>query len=387
MLFLNKITGMHNSQAYNKGKLSFSLLVIILSCTLICACSKLPRYPQEIRKAITVLEKDSSNVPAHKTVIELLFKHDYFIELTPYAKSLIEKTPDDIFAYVNLGNAYEKLHLLDKERETYKLLISNNSNDPTGYFRLARLAHKQGKYKECISCINTALSLGLSEPSQKLQSLQFLADALYCNNQKEEAYSALKELLEIDSTNKYALYTYGLWKLRENKYDEAIQILNKCIAQNPQTAYPYIRLGKAYYHQRKLKQAEKAFWDASRFDKSVRVLAEVVHVEDYQSTYNDINTAFVKVSNQYWYKDGNTCYARGIIENMGLEAAKSTSVIVRFYDKTNKLLEQKVCSISPKNLRPEQYAFFKTSIPFSNKIANVEIEPTWHKRSVKIYFK
>lgn len=362
-------------------------LIIAILFFLPISCSRSPEYPPDIIELKKSVEKNPMDALLYKDLIKTLYEKEYYKDSMKYSQALLKITPEDYYGYFYMGLSSEKLGKWDSAEENYNKLCNIFPEEGEGYYRLAVLQYKKGEYKNCIDNIEKAIAMGIPDTPTYIEMMNFLALGYYYSNDIKKAYYILDKALELDPFNKDILYNYGAWLLREGKYNESIQYLNKLISQNPQEGFPYIRIGKAYYHSHDMDLAEKSFWDASRFDSTIKVLAEIVHVQDLYSTYKDVNTAVVKVNESYDYKYGDRYYVRGIIENIGLEMAERVSVIVRIYDKKNNIIAQKVFEISPRNLRPEQYAFFNIDIPYEERISYVKVEPSWHKRDVSVYLK
>ncbi len=368
-------------------KIYYILFLLVLLTSLICGCAKEPEYPPEITKLLQAVNNNPDNTSRYEELIKALINAQYYPAALDYAQKLIKLDADYPYGYIYAGICSEILSDWQQAGKYYEELIAKLPEDSRGYYCLGSLLYREGKYKPAIENLKKALAAGIADPIKEMETLNFLALAYYFNKQKDLAYETLDKVLKIDALNPEALYHYGTWKLRQGKYDEAVQYLNKLISLAPQDAKPYLRLAKAHYHNRDTARAEEAFLDASRYDGTCRPLAEIVRVQDYASTYRDVNTAMVKVMKKYNYRKGSNYYVRGIVENVGLEVAKWCSVVVRFYDKNDTLLSQKVINLSPRNLRPEQYAFFKVKITDDEKIFTVKVEANWHKRSASIYLK
>lgn len=364
-----------------------SLLLILLLLYIPFGCSKGPSYPPEIMELRKSVEKNPKDTILCKELIRALYEKEYYKDALKYSQNLLGLIPDDFYGYMYSGLSNEKLKKWDLAEEYYNKLCNRFPEEREGFYRLAALQYEKGQYKDSIGNMEKAIAKGIPDTRIYIEMMEFLAQAYYYNNDLIKAYSVLDKALELDPFNNDILYYYGVWLLREGKYNEAIQFLNKLVSQNPQEELPYLRLGKAYYHSRQTDLAEKAFWDASRFDSTVKILAEIVHVQDLYSTHEEVNTAIVKVNEKYDYKYGDKYYVRGNIENMGLEMAEKVSVVIRFCDKKDNIVAQKVFESSPRNLRPEQYAFFNIDIPYEERISYIKVEPNWHKRSVSVYLK
>lgn len=365
---------------------SLIIICIVLSIMHI-SCSDSPEYPPNIKKLLIAVDQSPRDEVLYVELIEELYEKEFYKESLEKSQELLEIAPNSSSGYLYAGLSSEQLEKWDETEDYYKKLCEYFPEESQGFYRLAILYYKKGIYDKSIEYMEKAVAKSISDTVTNMNMMNSLAEAYYYNHDLEKAYYILDKVLELDPFNQDALYSYGVWKLREGKYKKSIQLLEKLISQRPKELYPYMRAGKAYYHSKNMELAEDAFWDASRYDSTVEVLAKIVHVQDFGSIYKDLNTAVVKVIEEYHYKEGDKYYVRGIVENLGLEMAKWVTVVIKFYDKDNNVIKQKSYKVSPKNLRPEQYAFFKIDIPYAEEIYDVKIEPNWHKRSSSIYLK
>lgn len=365
------------------------LILVLLLVILPIGCSRQTDYPPDIIRLRSLLDNNPKDPVAYQDLIRSLYERGYYNDILKYAKMLLEISPGDSYGYLYLGLSTEKLKRWDEAERYYTELRNRYPEKGAGYYYLSMLRYRMGEYKDCIEGFEKVMALGLGtpDPSIYINMTISLAQSYYYIDDIETAYHILDKALELDAVNKDILYNYGIWLLREGRYEESIKFFNRLISQNPQEAAPYINLGKAYYHSHQRNLAEKAFRDAGRFYPGASMFAEVVRLQDmYSSTYKEINTAVVVCSEQYDYRYGDKYYIRGIIENIGLEMAQWVSVIIRIYDTEDNIIAQKVFEASPRNVRPEQYAFFSIDIPYNEQISYVKIEPNWHRREAPVLF-
>jgi tetratricopeptide (TPR) repeat protein len=363
------------------------IILVVVAIFVITGCAKGPEYPQEIKNLQKAVKENPNDQNSYRTLIKSLYEKEFFKDAIGFSEDLLKQNDKEYEGIMYAGLSNEKLNKWDEAEKYYKKLCVDFPETGEGYYRLAVLQYKMGDYKNSIENLIKAMAFLGTDTKTSIDIMNFLAGAYYYNKDTKKAYEILDKALEVDPFNKDILYNYGAWLLRDGKYNDAIQRLDKLIAQNPQEGSPYLRLGKAYYNLRELDKAENAFYNASRFDSTIKILADIVHVQEVESTYEKINTAIVKVYEKHNYKYGNKYIVRGIIENVGLETAERVSVIVYIYDKKNKIIAQKVYDSSPRNVRPEQTVFFSIDFPYSEDIDSVKIEPNWHKRSVSLYLK
>lgn len=362
-----------------------SRYALAVSCAVICvSCSPSAHYPPEIRLLISELKKNPGNPKQYENLINALYAYQYYDAGLEYARKLLSLDPHSAFGLFSAGLCCEKRGFWDTAEEYFKKAREGTTPNKNAYLHLAALYYGKGAYKKCVETVQQLLSLGPESSAVPVDALILSAKASYYDGDRGTAYKIIDQIMQFNFNNKDALYQYALWKVRDAKYQEAIPALAKYISLFPTDPAAYILLGTAYYHDGKLAYAEKAFLKASGTDPSLKVLAEIVHIQNTESTYNLINTAVVKTIEEYGFRDGDTYYVRGIVENLGLEVAKEVSVVIQIVDKKNALIGQKLFKTSPRNLRPKQYAFFHAEFPYSQDIAGAIIRPNWEKRSTRM---
>lgn len=88
-------------------------------------------------------------------------------------KRRIEKVPDDIDAYYEIGKAYERIELLDEALMAYQKILAINPKFIPGLMSYAELLRKMGKLKMAIRCYREIIKL---EPDN-LEAHLFMVNA------------------------------------------------------------------------------------------------------------------------------------------------------------------------------------------------------------------
>ncbi|HRZ86214.1 MAG TPA: tetratricopeptide repeat protein [bacterium] len=368
---------------YHHFKLSLTAFCAIL----LVSCSRSAPFPPEIRALIAAVNKSPKDRSVYEKLINALYTQKFYDDGLRYAEELLRQDPRSAYALFAAGMCSNELSYWDKAEEYFKRACAETPQDMNSLLRLALLYYGKGEYRACSDLLRKSVSSLPADTAANADVLILLAKAAYYGNDRDAASGILDSVMQYNFTNKDALYTYGLWKVRDRKYQEAAANLAKYISLYPDDPHPYVLLGMAYYHTGRSDYAEEAFLRAGSSDPSFNILAEIVHLQKLESTYNEINTGLIKVIEEYHYRDGGAYRVRGIVENYGLEVAKEVSVIVQVFDKKNNIAGQRLCEISPRNLRPMQYAFFQAELPYSKDFWKVEIKPNWEKRSARVSFK
>jgi len=356
-------------------------------CLLLClSCGPSVPYPPEIQTLISEVKAAPGDTTRHEKLIKALCANKYYETGLAYADKLIGLAPGSPAGYLNAAFCSEELGSWDDAEGYLKKTCALEPVFPNAFLRLALLYYQKGAYADCERTILELLSSEPDRTSAPLPALILLAKSLYYKNDSAGAYRIIEDIMQYNFSNKDALYSFGLWKVRDAKYEEAIPALARYISLYPEDPIPYVLLGTAYYHSGKLPYAEEAFLKAASADPALKALADIIHLQKTESTYHLINTAFVKAIEEYHYKEGGLYRVRGIVESLGLEVAKEVSVVVQILDKKDAVIGQTVCETSPRNLRPQQYAFFQADFPYSKEIARATVKPNWEKRSARVTF-
>ena len=130
-----------------------------------------------------------------------------------------------------------------KEMMPYKEILLANLNVrkyALEYYTLA--AEAKGDYTEYVEL----LEIGAFENPDQPFYFTRLADYYNDNNDYHSAYNLAEELLRTDSTNIYYLQCKALCLIKKEKYEEAVEVAKKCIAQDSTDIESFFYVGVAY---------------------------------------------------------------------------------------------------------------------------------------------
>lgn len=145
-----------------------------------------------------------------------------------FKKSL--KVRLDPQVYCNLANAYRKKGKLKESIIAYDKALKLDSGCIEAYYGLA-YNYEEGKmYKQAISCLKKAESLGSHRAKKELKAIRFRyvvslfneAIDLYIEGDKDKAESKLNEVVELEPKFSFAYKMLGDIKFSKDLFDEAI---------------------------------------------------------------------------------------------------------------------------------------------------------------------
>ncbi len=184
-------------------------------------------------------------------------KRDTAKAVAEFEKAL-KLSPDKLFIYINLAQAYQMNNQLDKVVETYTTLMDKDPKSALPHFNLANIFMQKGWYAEAVQEYNKALELdesGLSKTNIYMQ-------LGYANEQLkhyEDALDAYGKSLKKNPRNAAALYGMGNIYYLSHQLDKALEQFNKALDIAPKDARIYANAGFCYYYKKDFSSARQAF--------------------------------------------------------------------------------------------------------------------------------
>jgi tetratricopeptide (TPR) repeat protein len=131
------------------------------------------------------------------------------------------------------------------------------------FLEKANWAVKEDKHNDAISYYKEAILQLQSIDSENIDlavNLHYLlADSYRLTGQTKNAETEIIKAYKIDNNNESTLLSYGWIKLELNEYEEAIDLLNRCINLNPEKSEGYFYRGVCYAELGKLNLALEDF--------------------------------------------------------------------------------------------------------------------------------
>jgi len=204
-------------------------------------------------------------------LIQLLINNhpDEFLVYTVYAENLIKKQKIAEARTVLLKaldlqpNDYmlwERVLYIDNDLQDWQGLYDHSKktidlfpNQPQGYFMNALACVQLEKYDETIAIVEEGLDFVIDNPQLKGNFLMLKGEAVYKNNNKQEAFKIFDEAVELDPENYIALNNYAYYlSLDGQNLDKAERMSGKVIERFPDNStyldtYAWILFKKGEY--------------------------------------------------------------------------------------------------------------------------------------------
>ena len=231
--------------------------------------------------------------------------------------SILESDPDNISIILRLGSLYARERRYGKAQEVLERLVALDKESYIGYHYLARLYQELRFNRKALKAYKKALSLNWS------LMMAFEAADLYDElEQYEDAVGLYRDILERDETNEkararlagiylrmdnvaaalaeleelrnYALetqevdYTIGRILFENDRFDEAIEHLDRVLAESPDLTSARILKALAYHekedNERAREELSKVEPSSKGYEEAVLMLARLfVDEEEYEA--------------------------------------------------------------------------------------------------------
>lgn len=152
---------------------------------------------------------------------------------------------------------------------TSMIYHAKDTNEGLAYILMRSVAYSSSlNYQDAITDLNTYMAANKDSFVALWQ--QTICKALINEYEKNstthdaelrhlDIVKSFKHLMELSPNNAIILYCYGTYLARNNKYDDAIQLLSKAIELSPRMPYAYYNRGLAYMKSGKPVEARKDF--------------------------------------------------------------------------------------------------------------------------------
>ena len=196
---------------------------------------------ENYQRAINYIEKTLEINPLHIDCLKLMktiyLKDEDYIEAQKAAVKIYELNP-------TTENLAERIRILNKigDYETVENIEHMNCEfDSEIYYQFAVAHYQQQSYKKAIEYLEKAKSI--STDNEKIEI--FLAEIYYLNNEFDKSKELFLKYKE-NNNNALVMNYLGLFKLDENRVEEAIEYLSIAVKLEPQNAKYAYNLSNAY---------------------------------------------------------------------------------------------------------------------------------------------
>jgi tetratricopeptide (TPR) repeat protein len=229
------------------------------------------RNPQDTENRILLAKVYSSlgrideAVIIYQALLEIREDHDTLLMLgTLYAQNreyekaqeilnrLIELEGDSYLAYYYLARLYRELQYFDKAAESYEKALELNWFERLAY-EVAEFYEEQKAYDKAIAVYHTIIAEGESSDMAKTR----LVNLYLTLEENDKALELLRDLRSVLPESHNVDLTISRILLNQEKYDEAIMILEDVLQTNPELTVVRYLLGMAYYRNNNSPKAEE----------------------------------------------------------------------------------------------------------------------------------
>ncbi|HOV21628.1 MAG TPA: tetratricopeptide repeat protein [bacterium] len=178
----------------------------------------------------------------------------------------IEKNPDDVFAYFQMGLLYNEREMYEEAYNCFEKALEINPENIELLFQKGLALASFKKYQEGLVYINKALEI---DPKYIL-ALWGKGATLEEMNKGQEADYYYNMALEIEPENIFILTDKGSNLRQLGRYQEAIDTFNKAIAIDPEFAVCYYEKACAESLDNRKDEALKSLKKAIKLDPSLK---------------------------------------------------------------------------------------------------------------------
>jgi len=181
-------------------------------------------------------------------------------------KKLLDAAPGDPNVTVTLAMLYAEKSDTDTATKLLSTLLRGNDSDQEIYLNIAQAQERGKKYDDAEK--SAAKAEELSADSDGKQSAWFLLGAIYERQKKFDlAEQEFRKVLDLNPNSASTLNYYGYMLAdRGVRLAEATAMIQKAVAQEPNSGAYLDSLGWAYYKQNKLSEAEETLRKAVEHD-------------------------------------------------------------------------------------------------------------------------
>ncbi len=174
----------------------------------------------------------------------------------PAFAALHGKEPDNPFILLLMGNINYSLGNLDKAVEEYRKAIDVKSDFGIAYYKLGVCYYRAGKLGRALEAFDTILQL--KDQSHAMASY-FVGLINHLMGNDEEAERGFDILCRQSPESLIANYYLAQIKIKHNKYDEALKLLEALVETAPSLAEVHYLLGIAKFRLHDNVEAIKCF--------------------------------------------------------------------------------------------------------------------------------
>jgi tetratricopeptide (TPR) repeat protein len=245
-----------------------------------------------LAKIYTSLGRNDEAVAIYKDLLETKEDHDtllmlgsLYVQNREYEKAqkilnrLILLEGDSYMAHYSLARLYVELKYYDRAAESYKKALELNWFERLAY-EVAEFYENRHEYKKAILVYRRIIEEGETADMAKTR----LVNLYLTNGENDKALELLRELRTILPESHNVDMTISRILLNQEKYDEAIMILEDVLQTNPELTVVHYLLAMAYYRNNENPKAEQQLEsipaESSLYEDSIFVRVKMLSESD-----------------------------------------------------------------------------------------------------------
>jgi tetratricopeptide (TPR) repeat protein len=221
--------------------------------------AKIASQQKDPEKALAYLLKAKSKQPENAEILFEFGKACLELDLPDDALPALEKAsrlqPDnDSYSYV-LASANVSKKQYEAAGRLFQALLTKHPDDSVLNYAMGSLLFLEVKLSEAAKYLHKSIEL---QPNQTV-AYYYMALVSEGNGENDQAVATLRDVLRRDSNYGLAYEALGRILVKEKKYEEAQQVLEKAVVLNPESVKAHYQLGILWGRAGRQDDASKEF--------------------------------------------------------------------------------------------------------------------------------
>jgi tetratricopeptide (TPR) repeat protein len=175
--------------------------------------------------------------------------------LLEYARRAIELLPDNVTAYLQLGNLFFSFGQYQDALVTYQRGLEIDENEPEVYFSIGASYERLEDYNQALMAYDKAIELAPDNPDFYVAQ----GTVLFRLQNYDQATIAFRAALSLGTKSVNAYYGMAAIMIREGDDEGAIILLEELVRLAPEDAFYHCILGDSYRRLERTNQAIEAY--------------------------------------------------------------------------------------------------------------------------------
>ena len=269
---------------------------------------ELPKRSRKITSSSALNKESGLNFIVQAAALDA---NEDFLGLLEFSRKEVKQHPNNVNAWIMLGNAYYALEQYARSTSAYREAVNIEPENYYAWMYLGLSLKGEEQFDETIQAFRVALQID----AEQAFTWYSLGETHLLLEQYNEAIKDFKEVLRIDPEN------YGSWNglgnsfIMLSKYGEAIYSLKESLRIKPEYGRTWFILGNAYLHFKQYDEAIKAYQEALRLDPKNTVTMTMLGVAyEKKKQFNEAIHIFrdallIKPDNVFTWISLGTAYA------------------------------------------------------------------------------